>query len=170
MIAGTAVRRTGMDLMDRLMQWTVLFGGALILGGQYVSNLPYAVYPKSNFWTDSPTLVLIRLGICLVLLAGSYLWTEYCVGPGWSWVECLGRNSLAVYWVHLMLVYGAVSGPVQRALPIPETAVATVLVNAMMVALAALWQRGKARRAVRRGAAKSRSPRDSTAPPPPPPG
>jgi uncharacterized membrane protein len=170
MTAGAAVRRTGMDRMDRLMQWSVLFGGALILGGQYVSNLPYAVYPKSNFWTDSPTLVLIRVGISLVLLSGSYMWTAYCVGPGWSWIECLGKSSLLVYWVHLMLVYGAVTGPIQRALPIPATALATVLVTAMMVALAALWQFWKRRRAVKPGAANSQSPRDSTAPSPPPPG
>jgi len=169
MTAGAAVRRTGADRMDRLMQWCVLIGGGLILGGQYVSNLPYAVYPKSNFWTDSPTLVLIRVGISLVLLAGSYMWTEYCVGPSWSWMECLGRNSLLVYWIHLMLVYGAVTGPIQRALAIPLTVLATLAVTAMMVALSALWQWWKRRRALRRAAASSRSPIDSTAPLPQPP-
>jgi putative flippase GtrA len=170
MTAGAAVRRAGMDRMDRLTQWAALFGGALILGGQYVSNLPYAVYPKSNFWTDSPTLVLIRVGISLVLLAASYMWTAYCVGPGWSWIQCLGRNSLLVYWVHLMLVYGAVTGPIQHALPILLTALATLTVTALMVALSALWQWWKGRRGVKPGAANSPSPGDSTVPSPLPPG
>ena len=167
MTAGVAVRRTGMDRMDRFMQWAALFGGMLILGGQYIANLPYAVYPKSNFWTDNPTLVLIRVGISLVLLAGSYLWTGYCAGPGWSWMECLGKNSLMVYWVHLVLVYGAVAGPLQRALPVAQTALATAVVIALMVALSALWLWGKGRWAVRRGAASSQSPTGSTAPSPP---
>jgi uncharacterized membrane protein len=170
MTAGAAVRRTGSDRMDRLMQWAALFGGVLILGGQYVSNLPYAVYPKSNFWTDNPTLIFIRVGISLVMLAGAHLWTGYCVGSGWSWMKCLGRNSLMVYWVHLMLVYGAVTGPLQRALPVPLAVLATVAVTAAMVALSALWLWWKGRWAVRRGAASCQSPTDSIAPSPPLPG
>jgi uncharacterized membrane protein len=168
--AGAAVRRTDAARMAGLMQWSVLIGGALILAGQYVSNLPYAVYPQSNFWTDNPTLIAIRVGISLVLLAGSFLWTEYCAGPGWSWMQCLGRNSLLVYWVHLMLVYGVVTAPWQRALTIPATVLATVGVTAMMAALAAVWQWWKSRKSVSRGAVSSQSPIDSTAPSPPLPG
>src|SRR5208282_5888831 len=56
MTAGAAVRLTDPSRMDRVMQWSALIGGTLILAGQYVSNLPYSVYPKSNFWTDSPIL------------------------------------------------------------------------------------------------------------------
>jgi fucose 4-O-acetylase-like acetyltransferase len=167
MTAGAAVRRSDGPRLDRLMQWAVLIGGALILGGQYVSNLPYTVYPASNFWTDNPTLVLIRTGISLVLLAASYLWTAYCVGPGWSWMQCLGRNSLMVYWVHLMLVYGAATAVFQKALSIPATALATLAVIALMVALSAIWLWWKGRRALSQGAASFPAPTGSTAPSPP---
>jgi uncharacterized membrane protein len=166
MTAGAAVRGAGKEHVDRLMQWSALIGGALILGGQYVSNLPYSVYPKSNFWTDSPTLILMRVGISLVILAGCHMWTAYCASPGWSWMECLGKNSLVVYWVHLILVYGAATVPFQGALSIPATTLATAAVLAMMVALSALWQRWKLSRAV----ASSRLPTGSTAPSPPLPG
>ena len=30
---------------------------ALVWRGQYFSNMPYSLYRKSNFWTDSPALV-----------------------------------------------------------------------------------------------------------------
>jgi uncharacterized membrane protein len=170
MTAGAAARRTDAGRMQGLMQWSALIGGALILAGQYVSNLPYAVYPRSDFWTDNPTLIAIRVGISLVLLAVSYLWTEYCVGPGWSWMQCLGKSSLLVYWVHLMLVYGGVTAAWQRALTIPMTALATVGMTALMVALAALWQWWQRRRSISRGAASSQLPIDSTAPSPPLPG
>jgi uncharacterized membrane protein len=149
MTAGAAVRLTDAVRMDRLMQWSALFGGVFILAGQYVSNLPYTVYPKSNFWTDSPTLIFIRVGISLVMMAGCYLWTAFGVGPGWSWMQCLGRNSLMVYWVHLMLVYGPVTAMFQKALSIPATVLATVLVTAVMAALSALWLWWKGRRADR---------------------
>ena len=146
MTAGAAVRLADATRMDRVMQWAALIGGGAILAGQYVSNLPYAVYPKSNFWTDSPTLIFIRVGTSLAMLAACYTWTAFCAGPGWSWMECLGRNSLLVYWVHLMLVYGPLTKIFQRALSIPATALAVAVVIALMVALAALWQWWKRRR------------------------
>ena len=149
MTAGAAVRLAGEARMDRLMEWAALIGGGAILAGQYVSNLPYAVYPKSNFWTDNPTLISIRVGIALVLLAGSYAWTAFCAGPGWSWMQCLGRNSLLVYWVHLMLVYGPLTAAFQKALSIPATALAVVVVTALMVALSVLWQWWKGRKKVK---------------------
>jgi uncharacterized membrane protein len=147
MTAGAAVRLTEAARMDRVMQWAAIIGGGSILAGQYVSNLPYAVYPKTNFWTDGPTLIVMRVGISLVILAGCYTWTAYCAGPGWSWMQCLGRNSLLVYWVHLMLVYGPLTAAFQKALSIPATALATLAVIAAMVAMSALWQRWRGRRA-----------------------
>jgi hypothetical protein len=46
-----------------------------------------------------------------------------------------------------MLVYGDVAKPLKRALSIPETALATLLVTLSMVGLAAVWLWWKARRA-----------------------
>ena len=97
--SGTIVKRAAADRLDRLMQWAVLIGFALIFTGQYFSNLPYSVYTKSSFWSDSPTLVTIRAGIALLLIGGSYLWTEYCVGPGRRWKQTLGKNSLMALWL-----------------------------------------------------------------------
>jgi hypothetical protein len=150
MTAGAVVRLTELARMERAMQWAALIGGTLILAGQYISNLPYSVYPKSNFWTDNPTLVLMRVGIALVLLAASYTWTEYCARPGWSWMQCLGKNSLMVYWVHLVLVYGVVTAAFQKALTIPETALATLVTIVLMVAMSALWLNWKDKRKPRK--------------------
>jgi uncharacterized membrane protein len=143
--AGLAVKRTADARMDRLMQWSVLIGIALIFTNQYFSNLPYSIYPKSNFWTDSPTLVLIRTGVILACLAGSYLWTEYGAGAGWSWMQTLGKTSLMVYWVHVVLVYGGWTRLLHHNLTISQTAVATVSLGALMVGLAAakLWWTGR---------------------------
>jgi len=144
--AGTVVKRAGAEI-ERLMQWCVPVGFAMVFTAQYLSNVPYSIYSKSNFWTDSPALVFIRTGITLLIMAGAYLWTQFCAGAGWSWIETLGKASLLVYWVHVMLVYGSWLQPIQRALSIPWTLFATLVVMASMVALAAARLRWKAWRA-----------------------
>ena len=147
--AGAIVRRTATEHMDRLMQWAVLLGFGLIFGAQYFANLPYSVYSHSDFWRNSPALILIRVGIALVLLAGAYLWTEYCSKRGWSWVENFGKTSLLVYWVHVMLVYGALTNPIRRALTVSQAALATIMVILLMIGLAEIRLRWRARQAER---------------------
>jgi uncharacterized membrane protein len=147
---GTVVKRIDADRMERLMQWSVLIGFALVFAAQYFSNLPYSIYPKSNFWTDSPALILIRVGICLLAMAGAYLWTEYCAAPRWSWMQTLGKTSLLVYWVHVMMVYGTWANPIKRTMNGWQAALATLAVTALMVGLAALRLRFTAWRADKR--------------------
>ena len=116
---GAVVKRAAAERFDRLMQWSMLIGFSMIFIGQYFSNIPYSIYPNANFWTDSPALIVIRVGICLMIMAGAYLWTEYCAGKGWSWMQAMGKNSLMVYWVHVMIVYGSLIRPIKRMLSIP---------------------------------------------------
>jgi len=147
--AGTLVKTTAENRFDRLMQWSVLVGFGLVFTAQYFSNMSISLYHNANFWTDSPALIIIRVGISLLLMAGSYLWTQYCAGPAWSWMQCLGKNSLMVYWVHVMLVYGDLIRGLKRRLTLPQTAFATLLVVLLMVALSAAWIRWKAWKAER---------------------
>ncbi len=156
--AGAVVKRVTSERMDRLMQWSVLVGFGMVFIVQYFSNLPYSIYPKSNFWTDSPALISIRTGVCLLMMAGAYLWTEFCARPVWSWMETLGKNSLMVYWVHVMLVYGGVIKPIKRKLDIPQVVVASLVVTALMVALSVVWLRWKARRRVARSGLEEAKP------------
>jgi uncharacterized membrane protein len=150
---GTVVKRIDAGRIERLMQWSVLIGFALVFTAQYFSNIPYSIYAKSSFWTDSPALILIRVGICLLMMAGAYLWTEFCVGAGWSWMQTLGKTSLLVYWVHVMMVYGSWANPLKRALNEWQAALATLAVMAMMTVLAALRLRFSAWRAGKRKSA-----------------
>ena len=147
--AGAIVKRAAADRMDRLMQWAVLIGFGMIFGSQYFSNLPYSVYTQSDFWRTSPALILIRVGISLVLLAGAYLWTEYCAKRGWSWVENFGKTSLLVYWVHIMLVYGTLTNAIRRTLTVPQAALATLVVILLMIGLSEIRLRWRARQAER---------------------
>jgi fucose 4-O-acetylase-like acetyltransferase len=155
--AGTVVKRSAEAGLERMMQWSVLIGFGLIWGGQYFSNIPYSIYTSSDFWSNSPALILIRAGICLLLMAGAYLWTERCAGTGWSWMRCLGMNSLMVYWVHVQLVYSDILH-LKGKLSLPETVLATLAVAVLMVGLSAAWLKWKAQRAARRKAAPAKDP------------
>ncbi|HLK65703.1 MAG TPA: acyltransferase [Bryobacteraceae bacterium] len=141
--AGVLVKTSVEGRFERLMQWFLLAGLAIVFVAQYFGSFPYSVYAHASFWVDSPALTLIRGGTSLLLLAGAYLWTEYGAGQGWSWIECLGRNSLMVYWVHLALVYGDWTKRLQRQLTIPQTAFATAAVVLFMLMLSAAWLRWK---------------------------
>lgn len=141
---GTLLCRIAPERMERSLQWAVLVGFSLVLGGQYFSNLPYSLYDNAQFWLNSPGLVIIRLGIVLLTLAAAYLWTEYAAGSGWSPVRTLGKTSLLVYWVHVLLVYGWIAEPFKRALTNRQAAAATALVVALMTALAAARLRWRA--------------------------
>jgi len=151
---GVLVKRSDAGRFERLMQWCVLIGFALVFTAQYFSNVPYSVYPKSNFWSDSPGLILIRVGICLVAMAAAYLWTEYCAGARWSWMQTLGKTSLMVYWIHVMIVYGRWASPWKRTMNEWQAALATLALTGSMVLLAASKIRYTAWRAERRKAAE----------------
>jgi fucose 4-O-acetylase-like acetyltransferase len=61
-------------------------------------------------------------------------------------MQAMGKNSLMVYWVHVMIVYGSLIRPIKRQLNIWEAALATVIVTLMMVAMSAIWLEWKRRK------------------------
>jgi peptidoglycan/LPS O-acetylase OafA/YrhL len=88
------------------MQWAALLGLGLILAARFCGDLPYSLYPSSEYWLNGPWLILIKLGVLLLVMAAAYLWTQYGASLGWSWIRQFGTTSLLVYWVHTELVYG----------------------------------------------------------------
>ena len=104
--SGTVLKSVTAPQMNRVMQWTTILGFVLTFGGQYFSNLPFNVYPSSEFWLNSPWLIAIKFGVVLIIIGLAYLWTEHVVQDRWSWVQQIGKTSLIVYWVHIELVYG----------------------------------------------------------------
>lgn len=148
---GSILRMVQPEQMNRLMQWSALAGLALVAGGQYFSNLPYSVYPKSEFWLNSPGLIVIKLGGVILILASAFVWNEYAVGASWSWLRQLGTTSLLVYWVHIELVYGRWLGAWKESMNNIECGIASALVIALMLGLSIGRTRWNAIRASVRG-------------------
>ncbi len=133
-----ALLRTAAPARDRVMQWTACFGLALILTAHYFSNLPFSIYPNSDFWLNSPGLIFIRLGIVLVLAAAGFVWTAGQQPELLGFMRRLGTNSLLIYWVHVELVYGRWFWFAKEHLTIGQCAAASLLLIALMYGLATL--------------------------------
>jgi surface polysaccharide O-acyltransferase-like enzyme len=141
MSAGSILRTVPLDQMHRSLQWGALLGFGLVLGAQYLASLPYSLYPKSDFWIDSPALTFIKLGVMLLLLAFAFLWHQQASVQSWSWLRLLGTNSLLIYWVHIELVYGRWFGRWKESLSVAETTAAAIALVLLMIGLAMLKTR-----------------------------
>jgi uncharacterized membrane protein len=140
MAAGSVIRITKQEDMPRLMLFMLAIGLGLVIGARYSADLPFSVYPKADFWMNSPALALTKLGVVLAALAIAYLW----VNAGqethkWSVFRQLGTTSLLVYWVHIELVYGRWFGIWKEGLGVMQVLLFTGALLALMVGLS-LWQ------------------------------
>ena len=85
--------------MNRVMQWTTILGFIMVFGSQYFSNLPFEVYPTSEFWLNSPWLIFIKLGVVMMLAGGAFSGPSTSSTKSGSWIKQIGTTSLIVYWV-----------------------------------------------------------------------
>lgn len=143
MACGTAFRCVSEEGRENLMQWAGWGGFALAFAGQYVSNLPYNIYPRTEFWLDSPCLTLIKIGVILMVVAFGYFWNQWVprirggagAGPRFSIPRQLGQTSLLIYWVHIELVYGRLASPFRNQTPLFDTALFALAVIVLMLGL-----------------------------------
>jgi uncharacterized membrane protein len=129
---GTVLRIAKPEKVERVIEWGALLGFGLVMSGQFFGNLDMSLYTKSEYWLDSPALVSVKLGVVLLLLAISFVWTEYGLHGRKSWVAIFGTHSLFVYWVHTELVYGRWLWMFKESLPLDLTAVVAAAVMLLM--------------------------------------
>ena len=114
-----------------------IVGVALIELSRWLDALPRQLYPVYDYWHTSPQFFLIRLGMLLVILTGTYAWCRWGLARwGFSPLIQLGQASLLVYWVHIEFVYGRVSILAKRAQTIGGATLGLVIIFLAMVALA----------------------------------
>jgi len=110
---------------------------------------PLSVYPNHDFWRASPEFFFVRLGIVVLLLCGLW-WREHRKQTSANSVLSLfGQESLLVYVVHLLIVYGhtyefsfvRVYGPTLNYLQCFGVFAGLTIV---MYAMAFVWHRTKA--------------------------
>jgi uncharacterized membrane protein len=133
---GAVLRSAPAAARDRIMEWAACLGLALVVTAHYFSNLPFSIYANSDFWLDSPGLILIRLGIVLALGAAGFVWTARQQPEALGFMRRLGTNSLLIYWVHVELVYGRSFWFLKGRLTLGQCCAASLLLIASMYWLA----------------------------------
>jgi len=112
LFAGVAVSRRFVvaaekGTVPRFMKHLAI-GGVVASGiGILSAVIPFSIYRSFNFWYTSPSYFLIRLGALFVATAG--VWRVGRALPAWfGAVLVLGKESLLVYILHLLILYGSV--------------------------------------------------------------
>jgi len=112
-------------------------GIVLIELSRWLDALPVQVYPVYDYWHTSPNFFLIRVGMLLVILAGTYAWCRWGLAQwGFSPLIQLGQASLLVYWVHIEFVYGRFSILTKHAQTIAGATLGLAIIFLSMLALA----------------------------------
>jgi uncharacterized membrane protein len=143
MVAGSVIRIVRQEDLGRAMAWFLGIGVGIAVLAHQLSNLPYSIYPKSDFWLNSPALIIIKLGLILALLAIAYLWVNVSGVEKWSLFRQLGTTSLIVYWVHIELVYGRWFGIWKEAMSVPQVLAFTAVLIGLMTLLSVAQTRRK---------------------------
>lgn len=85
---------------------TAMFGIFSIVVSIVIEFLPFSLYAEHNFWKASPEFFFVRFGIVLLLLTGLWKYETRKGFSGKSFLSIFGQESLLVYVVHLLIVYG----------------------------------------------------------------
>ena len=141
---GSVLRRLKPEDEPAAMQWAGWGGTVICFAGLFFANTPLTTYSNSDFWLNSPSLVLIKTGVVLMLIPFAWVWQR---GGGtlgsaerekWSWVRQFGVTSLLVYWVHIEVVYGRELGVLKETLTLPQTIAMAVGIILLMLGISLL--------------------------------
>jgi len=109
---------------------------------RWLDARPIQFYPVYDYWHTSPQFFLIRVGMLLLILTGSYVWCRWVlerwIAKAWGFSPLiqLGQASLLVYWVHIEFVYGRVSILPKHAQSIRGASLGLLTIFLAMLALA----------------------------------
>jgi uncharacterized membrane protein len=149
--AGLAVGFILQSDWARALEWRAFFsmglvGAVLIEFARWLDRQPRQFYAVDDYWHTSPSFFLIRVGMLLVILYGSYVWCRWGAGQwGFSPLIQLGQASLLVYWVHIEFVYGRVSILPKHRMGIGGASVGLLVITLAMLGLAYVRTKTKGR-------------------------
>ena len=154
-LAGSCVGHLFLNSIEKradagFMRRACYFGAAAIAFGWLARAVPLFSAWNQGYYRTSPLYVLVRLGCVVVLCAALYTMEKRF---GWvpGAIRLAGQESLLVYTLHLMLIFGILRGKgVAALLGLQAGYVACFLMSAaiilLMLGLAVLWNRLKRNR------------------------
>jgi uncharacterized membrane protein len=128
---------------EKALRWFAGTGIGLLLLSAALIPLASLV-PSYDVYALTPSFALLRIGIVVLLCAAMYLYETRRGVSASSPVTLIGRESLLVYSVHLLLIYGNFGqfnfrNSVNHTLGFGGVALWTVILLSMMYLLALVW-------------------------------
>jgi uncharacterized membrane protein len=111
-VFGSYLAKNPMVFKTSRFSYSVFVTGAILLGGALLVNAVLEHFYSAGFenWTESPLLSIMRLGFVLMLNAVvSFISLKVETIP--RFLILVGRNTLLIYIVHLMILYGSAWNP-----------------------------------------------------------
>ncbi|MEW6060996.1 MAG: heparan-alpha-glucosaminide N-acetyltransferase domain-containing protein [Bacteroidota bacterium] len=91
----------------KLMQHAVVIGVLAFTLSLVVVNLPFNIYPHHDVWKVNPLIIVARLGFVAVITSAVFF-AEHTVKIKSQIPQIMGRESLFIYVLHLVILYGSV--------------------------------------------------------------
>jgi uncharacterized membrane protein len=111
-------------------------GAIAILVARQLDHSSVHLYSTYDYWHTSPSFLMMRIGMLLVICFLSYAWCRWSLATwGFSPLIQLGQTSLLVYWVHIEFVYGRFSLLPKRAQSIPTASRGLLEITLFMLIL-----------------------------------
>jgi uncharacterized membrane protein len=139
--AGLIVDRVRTASVERSLNAGFAVAGLAIAAAALAASYLPSPYPASSFWTSSPSFFFIRVGVLLFGISLAYLWAQRPTAARFSPLRQFGQTSLFIYWIHVEMVYGLISRPLHRELPLAWSIVAFVAFSGLMLAASLLKTR-----------------------------
>ncbi|MHB1050426.1 MAG: heparan-alpha-glucosaminide N-acetyltransferase domain-containing protein [Bacteroidota bacterium] len=116
-----------------LMRNIAIAGIAAFIIPLLLIDVPFGVYPVHDVWKANPLIVFARLGFVAMATAGVF-YAEHSLKIRSTTAQIMGRESLFIYILHLVILYGSV---LNRGLQQTITAGLTVLQSSLVFLLIA---------------------------------
>ncbi len=133
-----------------LMQKAVTVGLLMMIVSFIVLNIPFNLYPPHDVWKVNPLIIAARLGFVLLVTSGVFF-AEHSVKITSKIPQIMGRESLFIYVIHLIILYGSVMNKglqqiMQPVLSVVQSSIAFVIVFSALSAFTYAWYQLKKQR------------------------
>lgn len=106
-----------------LMQKSVSVGLLMMIVSFIVVNIPFHLYPLHDVWKVNPLIIFARLGFVLLVTSGVFF-AEHSFKITSKIPQIMGRESLFIYILHLIILYGSVMNKGLQQIVLPTLSVA----------------------------------------------
>ncbi len=126
-----------------LMQKTVIAGIIMFLGSFVLLGIPTQFYPYHDIWKVNPLIIFARLGFVAIVTSGIFF-AEHSFKLKPYIPQLIGRESLTIYILHLIILYGSAMNEglqqkIRQNLSVVEASFAFVIIFVLLSVFVYGW-------------------------------